>query len=356
MKQTSDLTLESIYQKERTINQEITKEKLLGSILENEETEIPVVVKVITGLGAWISAFFLSLFVILTIYVGFEGGFFIIGLIFMVTAVVLTKKHKNIFVEQFTLALFLCGNGLVLVEFMIERRDDFLELSVIQLVIVALVYKIYENKIYRFLGPVFILSLFMIYLKGSRNYLIHFVIFIEYILFLYFFIHNKINDTNKPLAFSVAFLLPLTIIYTQSVNVAQSKLFSGIGFLRGYHFDNLLPSSAICSVLTLYLLFKITNHRKKEFWFIITSISVLLLGLFTNPGIIISIALLVTGYSKREKILMVFAYAFFPVFIFYYYYSININLAHKAYIIAGSGLVLILVRQLIKTFQPEVLK
>ncbi|MCI5227648.1 MAG: DUF4401 domain-containing protein, partial [Candidatus Electrothrix sp. AX2] len=85
------------------------------------------------------------------------------------------------------------------------------------------------------------------------------------------------------------------------------------------------------------------------FGFVVT----VLLGIFTTPGILVAIALLVTGYAFGDRILTGLAYLFLPCFLIVFYYALHIDLAYKSYVVAGSGLLLLAVRWIVQYLQPQ---
>jgi len=105
----------------------------------------------------------------------------------------------------------------------------------------------------------------------------------------------------------------------------------------------------------IYLYFHLSNDVKRlgEPWLILAIVSTILLGVFTTPGILVAIGLLTLGYAIGDRILIGLSYVFGPLFLFYYYYSLTIDLAHKSWIIAGSGLLLLAVRWIVTRWQPE---
>jgi uncharacterized membrane protein len=49
----------------------------------------------------------------------------------------------------------------------------------------------------------------------------------------------------------------------------------------------------------------------------------------------------------------VLAYLFLPCFLIVFYYALHVDLAYKSYVVAGSGLLLLVVRQIIHYLQPR---
>jgi uncharacterized membrane protein len=54
----------------------------------------------------------------------------------------------------------------------------------------------------------------------------------------------------------------------------------------------------------------------------------------------------VIGYAFDDREVTALAYLFLICFLVLFYYALNIDLAHKAWVIAGSGALLLALRQL----------
>jgi|GEM_PF-6150659 len=86
------------------------------------------------------------------------------------------------------------------------------------------------------------------------------------------------------------------------------------------------------------------NHL--SFWS--SCIALLILGIISTNGIIYGIGLLILGYEKHRRSLILFGAVFLCLFIIDYYYSLSLNLAQKSAILAGSGGLLLMVRMILQ--------
>ena len=71
---------------------------------------------------------------------------------------------------------------------------------------------------------------------------------------------------------------------------------------------------------------------------------VTLLGVFSAPGVLLSLGLMVLGYATHERLITLFGILLLPLVIFNYYYSLNVSLMEKSLILIGTGAVLIIGR------------
>jgi hypothetical protein len=108
-------------------------------------------------------------------------------------------------------------------------------------------------------------------------------------------------------------------------------------------FNITLSIAIILQCLTLNLN-KPLNHL--TFWS--SCIGLLLLGIISTNGIIYGIGLLILGYEKHRRELIILGIVFLSLFIIEYYYNLSLNLAQKAAILAGSGGLLLVVRMVLQ--------
>lgn len=122
------------------------------------------------------------------------------------------------------------------------------------------------------------------------------------------------------------------------------------------NFDEpLWPSSILLAGSLIYLYLHLAGGLKRlnEPWLVLAILSTILLGFFTTPGILVAIGLLVAGYTFGNRILTVLSYLFLPCFLIVFYYALNIDLAYKSWVVAGSGVILLVIYWIVKTIQPE---
>ncbi|MCI5223928.1 MAG: DUF4401 domain-containing protein [Candidatus Electrothrix sp. AR4] len=59
------------------------------------------------------------------------------------------------------------------------------------------------------------------------------------------------------------------------------------------------------------------------------------------------------GHAFGDRILTLFALLFLPCFLVVFYYALHIDLAYKSYVVAGSGLLLLIVRHILNHLRPK---
>ncbi len=319
-------------------------EKILESLPMYIRNTDPLYIRILVGLGAWVSALF---------FVGSIASLFFqneqliliqfIGIALMTAGITISRINKSLFFNQACLAFVIAGNLLLVFttgEYFHIKSSVSLVIG--QIIVCAVVYPLFNSSIYRFISPVLVAVFTVIWFYDDKiYYLIHLLIAIEALFAGILFLRKKRIRALIPLSYSAAVMLPVTILIMNMM---------GMPIFRYRHYSvTLWPSSVILVAGLIYLYFYLAGGLKqfKEPWIIIAIASTVLLGIFTTPGILIAIGLLIMGYAFGDKILMALSFLFIPCFLVLFYYSLDIDLAYKSAVIAGSGIVLISVRWLI---------
>lgn len=324
-------------------------ERIANSLGElKQASKDPIYIRILSGFGAWFAALFLIGFLALSHLLDDSVATVIWGVMSLAAAIIVARKYNSTFLNQLCLALAFSGNILVLVGIGIESGENAMSVVLItHAVVCAVVYPLYASSTYRFLAPVGLATLATVWIFVEEVFVLsHFLIGAEAILVGIMFLRPRLPRMLTPLAFSAAIMLPATIL---CMNILQANIWSA-------KFDEpLWPSSTLLAVGLIYLYFHLSNDVKRlgEPWLILAIVSTILLGVFTTPGILVAIGLLTLGYAIGDRILIGLSYVFGPLFLFYYYYSLSIDLAHKSWIIAGSGVLLLAVRWIVTRWQPE---
>jgi uncharacterized membrane protein len=305
----------------------------------------PLYIRILSGVGAWFSAVFLLIFFYMADIIEQNTSAIVIGIILFIAAIFLNRVNKRTFLNQLALALAMTGNSLI----MFGSSNSIFSFSygtitLIQLVICLVTYPFFNNTVYRYLSPILTALLATGWVvKGNYPYYLHVLIGIETLLFGILIIQKKRSDILSPLIYSTASLLPATILF---INLSQMDLW-GVKFNTSLLASNIIITAALVC-LFIYLAGGI--KRLREPWLILAIATSILLAVFTTPGILVAVGLLVLGYNYDDFLLSGLAYIFMPVFLGWYYYTLNVDLAYKSFILAGSGLILIIVRWIANYF------
>jgi hypothetical protein len=323
-------------------------EQIAGSLERSERvSKDPMYIRILIGIGAWFAAVFLILFLGISGILFFTSAI-IWGIIFLVAAIIISRISKATFLCQLSLALAFAGNIMVLVGAVIESRSS--EISVVLIVhavICIVVYPLYANSIYRFLAPTALVALATAWIVEEKVFvLMHVLIGAETLLAGILLLRKKRSPLLTPLAYSAATMLPATLLF---MNLTQMNIW------RTDFDESLWLSSLLLTGGLIYLYFHLAGGLKwlREPWMILAIISSILLGIFTTPGILVAVGLLVAGYAFDDRILTAMSYIFLACFLVFFYYALNVDLAYKSCVIAGSGVLLLVIRWIVGRCQTK---
>lgn len=306
------------------------------------ESKDPLYIRILTGVGAWVAALFLILFLAIShLFRGDTSGT-IFGILFLASGIVISRASKTTFLNQLSLALVFSGNILFLMGTGAHELSTFI---IAHALVVAVAYPSFSNGIYRFLAPTALVILITLWILDKKVFLlIHFLIAVEMLFTGILLLLKKQKASLTPLIYSAAFMLPLTLLF---MNLTQVEIGRRVLSTWGEAFlEPLWPSSLLLTAGLIYLYFRLAGGLKQILndWMILAILATILLGVFTTPGVLVAIGLLVIGYAFEDHVLTWASYLFLICFLVLFYYALNINLAHKSLVIAGSGGVLLLTR------------
>lgn len=322
--------------------------KIADRLSKTEQDEKdPMYIRILIGIGAWFAAAFLLPFFVISDIINSEEGAIICGVFLLAISCVIARLRKGTFLEQLALALAFAGNILTVVGAAEAFPWEGLTSALLMHAgICAVMYPLYPSSTYRFLAPIVlaIIATFCI-IEQEVFGLIHVLVAAEMLLAGFLLLWQKCPSRLMPLAYASATTLPATLLF---MNLTQVHLW------RTNFSEPLWPSSLLLSCGLLYLLLHLAGSKRlAEPWMMLALVVTVLLGIFTTPGILIAIALLVTGYAFGDRLLTGLAYLFLPCFLIVFYYALHIDLAYKSYIVAGSGLLLLAVRSILQYLQLQ---
>lgn len=318
------------------------------------ESKDPLYIRILSGIGAWVAAIFLILFLGISNILQGGVGAILCGILFLAGGIGIAKATKGTFVNQLSLALIFSGNLLVLFGAGEVFRFRNLSLFVITHAIVCvIVFPLFSNSIYRFVAPAALAGLLTAWIIDQRIFvLMHFLIAAETLFAGTLLLLKKRRAWVEPLVYSAALMLPTTLLL---MNLAHASLWRFVDlFGRGFK-EPLWPSSLLLTLGLIYLYFHLAGGRKlfHNSLLILAVVSTILLGILTTPGILVAIGLLIVGYAFDDRILTGLSYVFLLCFLVVFYYTLNIDLANKSWVIGASGIVLLMVRWIAGCFKLE---
>jgi hypothetical protein len=299
-----------------------------------EESAEPVFVRVLLGLGGWLTAILPA---VSAQFILKGEGLLPCGLALLAVAVGLSRAVKGIFLSQLALALAMVGNiGILAGAASVVRGDALPILTVSQFVLCLILYPLLRHAALRFAAPVSVAVFVAVWIvERDALRLLHLLVAAELILLLALSLRKRRLPAYLPIEKAAALLLPVTLLVFSLAGRAPSAV-------------PLWPSGLLlCGGLTVLLFHPAVGLpiHYRHWMFGLSAVS-LIPGLFTSPGVPAALLLLVLGRARGERYLTILGGLFLPVFLGFYFHALDIDLAYKAGVIAGSGFVLLGVRRL----------
>ena len=339
--------------------EEAGKQLAAGSVGE----EVPIYLRILTLIGALIASGFFFLFLAISGILD-EDGFLILGLVFVAAAygLLVAAKKSNPILQVFfitcSFTLLAVGKILFVIGF-VEMFDDLFSLKSEGEIWAAtlgiglatvLTYKLFPFVLDRFISSCSFLGFFIfatvIALPDSDSDLMPVAIawiinffFLAYMIYAGFLLlHDKIKKLYDPVAYAlICSLLGLAVMQSGLMNVPKFQPVLGI--------EIWLPN-LIAGFGLLYLLSHAVGGFKKQMdsQAIVIAVGVVLLTLFTNAGILLSIMLTVFGRMNHRRLVSFIGWISLTGFLIYYYYQLDFTLETKSYVLLGSGGLLLGIR------------
>lgn len=313
----------------------------------------PAFARVIIGFGAWVASCLLLSALSIAGLLTAAGPALVIGVGLVAAAIVLSRlPQASVFTRQLALALGAAGNLMLLVQVgeWLSSDNNLLAVAFVQMVVCAVVYPLFRSAGYRLIAPLAIAGLLVswLYFEHHMN-LLHVVVAAEMLLVGALFLRPRLSATLEPLAIASVIALPLTVLTIQfcaAVGVGQGGWLGGMD-LREYQ-TPLWPSSIVLGLglIVLYLQVGGGDGRRLlgERWFRCAAAGTLVLAVFTTPGVLVALGLLVLGFSRDEKRITLLGWVFLGVFLVLYYYALDVTLAYKSVVLIGSGMLALAAR------------
>ena len=313
-------------------------------LARQEETGLPLHLRVLIGIGAVIASVCLVGFLNVVGLISFDDWTrtLFAGLISMAAAaglIRLTGAADTVatnFVLQMSLAAMVAGKSLFVIGFF-ELFDTSWAISLAALLATAATYHVYRQSVDRFLSPLAVLlSVLLNITQGDEPILAREHLIIGFFVFqlagaAVLLTHGRIGRAYSPLAHAFAFSLCATVL---------SGAIDGLWVHGATH--PVLANG--CMTIGLIALFAWAAGGMSEMRgqaMILASLGAVVLGAVSAPGVMLSIGLLILGYARHDRWLLVLGGVLMPAFLWTYYYNLDVSLLTKSLILAGSGAILL---------------
>ncbi len=308
------------------------------------KSEMPIYIRILVGVGAFFSSIFFIGFLAVVKIIDFDsaGGLIFFGLLFMTGAYFLLKmaeeNDETVFHSFMTQCSF-CSIAIGKVFFVAGLTTAFEKQAMIplaSLIVTLFTYNLYKMFMDRFLSSTATLLAFMAWIvseydiRESREILLCILFLIEMGGASYLLTSRKLSRVFTPLSYAFAFSLCAFVwLITVEENVFSPPAFIFMNVVLTVAFIGLIGWAAGGA-----------EKLKKESLLIACGGAVIL-GFISSPGILLSLALLVVGYARHDRILTQGGALLLPIYLLHYYYNIDLTLAEKSAVLIFSGAVLL---------------
>lgn len=336
------------------------------------EDSAPWYVRTMLGIAGWIGA----LFMLGALFSGFWSFFEseiasgVLGLIACFVAILIYRSMKhNDFMAQFGFAISLAGQGLLTFGMLqglelFEGGDEFIGrvrlLALIMVVLQLILFIMIPNFLHRiWSGVIGIGALtFLMIQFGFYPFSLAVLLAAAAIVWLKEFEWAKYNSMVQALGYSLVFVCFIHLV-TENHVIGMSRFWQetfGVTALGGAWGNNL--SSFLLGFVLIAVVFVLLTRAKVK-WLSGKGIAALFLALFIavlgiwTPGITIALVFVILGYAHGNKVLTGVGLVTLVIFMSQFYYQLELTLLYKSLVLVVSGLALLLIRQLMKSFWSQ---
>lgn len=321
---------------------------------QHEKTRLPTRLKVLAGLGAFISASFFITFVAMSnlIQIHHDRSFIFWGLVSIVCAILIQRNThtgptlKQSFSLQSSFSFMVVGKILFVSGVAIMSQSKW-GISWGLLGISSLTYFIFPVSTDRFLSA---LALFLSVLvnllisrviNGSSDLMLNAYFLFQCLSVAFLLAYKKIPSDYRPLSDALIFSLCIHTLFIPGESLYLSE---NAGFLHSIFVNSVLTIGLLALIIWVAGGLKKLSSEP----IILSVIAVALLGFLSAPSILLSIALIILGYAKHNKRFIGSGAFLLPFALFFYYYNLNLTLFQKSLLLIGNGTVLLLGRLYLK--------
>lgn len=315
------------------------------------ERELPLYLRILVGIGAFIASicFIAFLGVAKLINLEMEASWIVWGIIFIAGALLFafasSDKARTIqhsFLIQISFCSMATGKTLFVagVALLLDPYPGW-GITLATLLVTLATYHVYNMAIDRFLSSLAVLNSLFFTLTmehipfGAEEPLINVFFIVQLAAAAILMTHGKVRRDYLPLGYA--------LIASLCIVVVHFAMTSQIG-RWGHHYD--FSPATINIALTVALVALIgwaagNIAKLTQPALLMASLAAAVLGIVSAPGILLSIGLVILGYAKHDRLLLVTGALLFPVFLFFYYYNLDLTLMAKSGILVASGALLL---------------
>lgn len=309
-------------------------EQVRERLAQEESTPAqPWYFQVLAGFGAWLSAtFFFSFVGALGIVDGEPATLITLGVICTAAGILLRPRDAQTFQRQFALAVGLTGKILVMGGFG-EIYDGIGGWLLGSALVMLVVYPLSKDTADRFVMSASTLALALSWILAEKESwaFTPFMVLQLAIVGAAFTLPHALRSL-RPMGYAAALGALLTLI------VPLMRLWFEVPG------DNLVRILMIGALIAAYAWAAGGVEELRSEPLVVAIIATLVLGGLAPAGLLAAVGLLILGFGLHDRVLASLALVFLPVFLIFFYYNLEVTLFSKAWVLIGSGLVMLAAR------------
>jgi uncharacterized membrane protein len=320
-----------------------------AALQQELQAHLPWFLRIAVGVGAWTATAFLLGFLIAVAQLDEPLARLIAGAALAAGGVYLRRVSDSEFRKHAGIAASLAGQGLILAavyEFSDSPRITAMVLAVMCIVLIVIVH----DHLHRFVSAVALAaSLYVMMYDGDALLAFELVTIVLVVATAAVWRYRvttrpvSLDEMLRPVGYALVVVLFAALMAGTITHFGNASLDPGRALRLGR-----TTTVAVMLLLAAFAWRINDEHRMSGTRTGFAAISgVLLLGLVTlsTPGIITGAAVLALAFDRRDRVLLGIGLVFLLVFGSVFYYSLHITLLQKALLLAGSGLLLLGIRQ-----------
>lgn len=309
---------------------------------EGERDAAPWFVRVLIGIGAWIAAAFLVLFLFALDLISEDSAAVGTGAVLLALSFWMRRSSRSDFLHQLALALWLVGQLLTLFG-VGSMTDSVAAAAAVSLLVQGGTVLRFPDAVARFLATTFgVASVAALLVEAEIPFSLDLALLAAALPAGYLWwrrpaaLASRHAEAVGPVGYGLvvsAFLLLLTTF--------------GDPFERG-GVGLVAASGLTAGVLALAL----ALMSPRPLIAVLGGILILGAATVSAPGVMAGVGALLLAFRAGDRVLMGMAWVFLAVFLTGYYYDLQITLLEKSGLLAASGAVLLALREILRRWAP----
>lgn len=316
------------------------------------ETELSLYLRILAGIGAFIAAAFFIAFLLVSELIQLEvsANLTVWGVLFILGGfpfALIPQPSKGGITHSFLLQISFClmatGKILFVIGFAgVFRPHEAWGASLGALLVAGATYPLYRMSADRFLSVLAVLVLVFVGLlnnsplQGGEMALLSAFFIVQLALAAVLMTDGRIGRDVMPIAYALIASLCIEALFFASQSTAGA-------WQQRFDLDPTAMTIAVAVALIALIGWAAGGVKQLASQpLILASLGVAALAIVsTTPGILLSIGLMIFGYARHDRLVLLLGGLLFPTFLSLYYYNLHLTLMAKSGILVAGGAVLL---------------